>query len=143
MKKLRDVMTRLVETASPTATVRTAAQKMAVLDLAALPVCDEGRVIGVLSEREITRYIAAERRDPVTTLVQEIMNRDVPLLPEESDVREAERLMEVKGAHRVFVVDGDEHLVGIVSLGKVARVDNEKAAGRVVKKISRSRTRAG
>ena len=54
MKKLKDVMTRLVETVSPTTTVRTAAQKMTVLELAALPVCDGGRVIGVLSEREIT-----------------------------------------------------------------------------------------
>ena len=143
MKKLKDVMTRLVETVSPTSTVRTAAQKMTVLDLSVMPVCDEGRVMGVLSEREITRYIAAERRDPVVTLVQEIMNRDVPLASEEDDVRTAERLMEERGTHRIFVVDADDRLVGIVSLGKVARVDNEKAAGRVVRKISRSRTRAG
>jgi CBS domain-containing protein len=143
MKKIKDVMTRLVETTSPTSTVKSAAQKMTLLELSALPVCDEGRVIGVLSDREITMYIAAERRDPVTTLVQEIMNRDIPLLTEDDDVRSAERIMADKGAHRVYVVDDEQRLVGIISLGKVARVDNEKAAGKVVKKISRSRTRAG
>jgi CBS domain-containing protein len=142
MKKLRDIMTRDVETVSPTATVRHAAGKMTDLGLPALPVCLDGRLVGLLTDREMTAHIAAARRDPAVTLVRDIMDVDPAVLHQDRGLKAAERAMEESGTHRVCVVDETRRLVGLVSLGKIARADNEKAAGRVVRTISRPRKKA-
>ena len=138
-KKIAEIMTREVEFTEPGATVREAAEKMKRQDLGSLPVCEGGRVIGILTDREMTVGVAAEGRDPGKTTVREIMNPDAATCSEEDDVREVARLMEEKGTHRVLAVNKEGQLVGIVSLGKVARTEDERLAGKVVKTISRAR----
>ena len=132
-----------VEAIGPTSTVRAAADKMRSLDLSMLPVCQDRKLLGVVSDREMTLHVASVGRDSGTTLVQEIMNPRVAVVSEEDDIDAAECLMKEKGTHWVFVTDPDRNLVGILSLGKIARSDNAKAAGQVVREISRSRKTVG
>jgi CBS domain-containing protein len=142
-KPLKDVMNAEVETISPASTAQAAADKMRSLELSVLPVCQDRKLLGVVTDREMTVHVAAVARDSGTTLVKDIMSPHLAVLWEEDDIKAAERVMEEKGTHWVFVTDADRNLVGMLSLGKIARTDNEKAAGKVVKGISRSRKRVG
>jgi CBS domain-containing protein len=138
-KKVGEIMTREVEFVDPKVTVRDAAGKMKSLGLGSMPVTEGGRLVGVVTDREITLGLAAEGKDPAKTAVREIMNTNPALMKEEDPVSAVPAIMENKSAHFVFAVDRDGKLAGIVSLGKVARADSEKRAGRIVKKLSRPR----
>src|SRR3569832_2198170 len=98
--------------------------------MGALAVCEEGRIIGVVTDREMTTHIAAVGRDPATTLVKDIMNSDPAVVSQDETVMAAEQAMEAKGSHRVFAGDRDRRLVGIVSLVKIAMADSLLAAGK-------------
>lgn len=140
-RKLREIMTPEVETVSPETLVREAAEKMKAQDLGSLAVCEDGKIVGVLTDREMTVRLAAEGRDPAQTRVREIMNPDPVCLTEEQSLADAVRLMEEKRQHRAFVVDSQGKPVGIVSLGKLARTGGERVAGEVVERISKPRQR--
>ena len=138
-KRISDIMTREVEFVEPAATVRQAAEKMKSLGLGSLPVTEGGRLVGVVTDREITLSLAAEGKDPSRTAVREIMNANPALMKEDDPVSAVPAVMENKEAHFVFAVDREGKLAGIVSLGKVARADSERRAGRIVRKLSKSR----
>lgn len=138
-QKIEDIMTRDVETVTPSTLVSEAAARMDRLNVGSLPVCDGRRILGVVTDREITVHLAAEKRDPTQTTVGDIMNSQPAIIGDQEDARAAARVMEEKETHRVFVVDKDGNLVGIVSLGKVARTEDETLAGQVVKSISHPR----
>lgn len=75
--QLKEVMTPGVEVIAPEATIREAAEKMSHLDIGPLPVCDGDRLVGMLTDRDITVRAVAEGRNPVTTRVREVMTPDV------------------------------------------------------------------
>src|SRR5918997_595868 len=92
--QLKDVMTRDVEVIHPDATLQEAARMMKALDVGPLPVCDGERVVGMLTDRDITVRATAEGRDPTTTKVREAMTQSVISVLEDQDVEEAARLMQ-------------------------------------------------
>jgi len=142
MKKLGEIMTRQVHSINPAASILDAADMMRSLDLSVLPVCQEGQILGVLTDRDMTIHVATGL-DPATTLAKDLMNPTAAILSVDDTVKAAERIMEERGTHWILVTDLDRNLVGIVSLGKIARSDNPKAAGNVVRRISRSRKKVG
>ena len=75
--QLKDVMTPGVEVIAPEASIYEAAEKMSHLDIGPLPVCDGERLIGMLTDRDITVRAVAAGRDPLTTQVREVMTPDV------------------------------------------------------------------
>ncbi len=141
MPLVREVMTREVEFVEPDVSAVDAAARMKRMDLGALPVCEGGRLVGTLTDREMTLNVVAPGRHPARTRVADIMNTKFVFCEEDQDLEDATGLMERRKVHRVFVVDREGRLAGIVSLGKISRVKSEKAAGRVVKVISASRSR--
>src|SRR5438093_6589496 len=74
---LRDVMTRSVEEITPQASLAEAAQKMRSLDVGALPVCEGDKLVGILTDRDITIRAVAEGRDPNRTKVADAMTPEV------------------------------------------------------------------
>ena len=70
--RVRDVMTRQVEVVRPEATLKQAAQRMKSLDVGALPVCDGRRLLGMLTDRDITIRATAAGRDPNRAMVREV-----------------------------------------------------------------------
>jgi CBS domain-containing protein len=135
--QLKDVMTPQVEVLSPEATVREAAQKMKALDVGPIPICDGGRVVGMLTDRDITVRAVAEGRDPATTPVSDIMTPDVLYCYEDQDVQEAARLMAEQQVRRVLVLTRDQRLVGIVSLGDLAvYTGEEQLTSEVLEEVS-------
>ncbi len=136
--KLKDVMTRGVETIRPQSTLKEAAYKMKSLNVGAMPVCDEdNRLIGLLTDRDVTVRATAEGRDPNSTKASDIMTRDLICGFEEQDIREAASIMEQKQIRRIPVLDRNQQIIGIVSLGDLAvKARDEKLAGEVIQRVS-------
>lgn len=135
MKKVRDDMTRQVETLAPEANAQDAARKMKDRDYGFLPVVEHGRVVGVLTDRDITLRVIAEGRDPSKTLVSDIMSRDVVVARPEDELETVYELMKERQVRRVPVVDAQRKLAGMVTLARIAREQGEEAAGEILKEV--------
>ena len=118
--KLADIMTRDVTVVTPTDSVQRAAQIMDELDVGALPVCDGRRIIGMVTDRDLTVRIAAQGKSPEDARVEEAMSTNVRWSFEDEDVETVIAKMGDTQIRRLPVVDRDHNLVGIVSLGDVA-----------------------
>ena len=118
--QLKDVMTRNVEVVHPDATLQEAAAKMDSLDVGPLPVSDGTQVVGVLTDRDITVRATATGQDPKVARVRDFMSRDMVYAFEDQDVMAAARLMQEKQIRRLLVLNRDNQLVGIVSVGDLA-----------------------
>jgi CBS domain-containing protein len=135
--QLKDVMTRDVEVVHPNATLEEAAAKMDSLDIGPLPVCDGNRLVGMVTDRDITVRATAAGKDPRTTQVREVMTDDVVYCFDDDDTNEAARLMEEQQIRRLVVLDRDKRLVGIVSLGDLAvATQDDQLSGEVLERIS-------
>src|SRR4051795_11987157 len=117
---LREIMTRDPGVVSPGDTLEQAANIMDVLDVGPVPVCDGKRVVGMLTDRDITVRATAAGCDPKTTLVGDTMSQDVICCYEDQDVGEAARVMKEKQVRRLLVLSRAGELAGIVSLGDLA-----------------------
>ena len=134
--QLKDVMTRKVEVISPDASLEEAARKMDQLNVGPLPVCENERLVGLVTDRDITVRATAAGKDPRTTPVREAMSQDVLYCFEDQDVREAAQLMESQQVRRVPVLDRSKRLVGIVSFADLARSEQPTTVGRAVSHVS-------
>ncbi len=135
--KLGSIMTGGIETIAPHATLAEAAKKMASQDIGSLPVCAERRrVIGIITDRDITVRAVARGMDPNSTRVEEVMTRDVLSCSAEAEVEQACELMEKRQVRRLLVTGHDDTPVGIVSLGDIALCLRESQSGEVLKKVS-------
>ena len=135
--KLSNIMTGGIETIRPQATLAEAAKKMASQDIGSLPVCsDRRRVVGIITDRDITVRAVARGMDPNQTRVEEVMTRDVLSCSAEAEVEDACELMEKRQVRRLLITGQDDTPVGIVSLGDIALCLRESLAGEVLKKVS-------
>ena len=114
---LKDIMTCESVVVGPEISIRKAAEKMEDYDVGVLPVCDGGRLVGVLTDRDIVVRAIVAGRDPGSTPVREIMTARVVTCYEDQDSDEAVRIMEQEQIRRLVVLDRQDRLVGIVSLG--------------------------
>ena len=135
--QVKDVMTRGAEVVRPDATLQEAANKMKSLDIGPLPVCDGDKVIGMLTDRDITVRATAKGLDPKQTRVREIMSKELTTCLEDQDVKEAAELMQSKQIRRVPILNKDKRLVGMLSLGDLAqRTSDSKLAGKTLEEVS-------
>jgi CBS domain-containing protein len=135
--KVSEVMTRAVDVIHPDSTLDEAAERMRRLDIGPLPVCDGDRLVGMITDRDITVRGTAESRDPVTTRVSEIMSPEVVFTYDDEDVKEAAKLMQDHQLRRLVVLNREKKLVGIVSLGDLAvETKDDKLKGQVLEEIS-------
>lgn len=98
-------------------TVLHAAQLMAQHKIGALLVLDGERIVGMFSERDVLQRIVAERRDPVNTTVAEAMTTEVACCTPDTSVEEARGAMKNRRIRHLPVVDENERLHGVVSIG--------------------------
>jgi CBS domain-containing protein len=135
--QLKDVMTPEVEVIAPEASIYEAAEKMSHLDIGPLPVCDGERLVGMLTDRDITVRAVAAGRDPRMTPVRDIMTPDVVYGFEDQDVEDAARLMEQYQIRRLPVLTRSKQLVGMVALGDLAvHAGTRAVAAEVLEQIS-------
>jgi CBS domain-containing protein len=135
--QVKDVMTREVEAIDPNATLDEAAERMKELNIGPLPVCDGDRLLGMLTDRDITVRATAEARNPLLTKVHEVMTPDVISVFEDQDVQDAAKLMEEHQIRRLVVLTRDKRLCGIVSLGDLSTETRDpQLAGEVLEQVS-------
>ena len=134
--QVSQILTREVETIRPDTSVKEAAQRMRSMDVGALPVCDGRRLLGMVTDRDITIRIAAEGRDVNNTPVQEAMTPGIDFVFEDSDVQEAARIMKDRQIRRLPVLSRGKELVGILSLGDLSQAGDDRTSGDTLQKIS-------
>lgn len=117
MTRIADIMSTDVSTIQPQESLRHAAECMRRLDVGVLPVWDGERLLGMLTDRDIIIRGLADGLDPDTACVSDIMTPDVRTCDPEQDTEHAKRLMGEQQLRRLPVVNANDRLVGIVSLG--------------------------
>jgi CBS domain-containing protein len=133
---IREVMTSEVKAVEPTATVVEAAKVMAEQDIGPVPIVEDGRLAGIVTDRDIVVKVVAKGGDVNSMTVGDIASRDLVTITPDSDMNEALDLMAENQIRRLPVVEGDR-LVGIVAQADVARMGRDKKTGAVVEEISR------
>jgi CBS domain-containing protein len=136
---LRQIMTPEVEVVAPDATIWEAADVMRRLNVGALPVSDGTKVIGMITDRDITVRATAEGYDPHATRVGQCMSPDLFYCMDDDETAAAEALMQEKRIRRVPVFNKDHELVGMVALADLATktVDTDEVE-RTLYNISRA-----
>jgi CBS domain-containing protein len=135
--QVKEIMTSGVECIGPEATLHDAAAKMKALDVGMLPVCANDRLIGMVSDRDITVRATAESVPPALGRVEDVMTRHVIYCFADQDVTEAAQLMKAEQIRRLPVLNQDKRLVGIVSLGDLAvETGDEQLAGEALEAVS-------
>lgn len=135
--KVNEIITHDPEVIRPETALIEAAQKMKSMDIGMLPVCDGDRLVGVITDRDITVRGVAQGYDPKTARVQEVMTPEVIYCFDDEDVKDVAKKMEEKQVRRLPVLNREKRLVGIVSLGDLAvRTGKEKLAGEVLERVS-------
>ncbi len=118
--RVGEVMSRSVEWIGPDATLQEAAEMMKSLDVGPLPVCENDRLVGIITDRDITVRATAEGKAPADTSIRDVMTPGIHYCFEDSTVGDAARLMEEWKVRRLVVIDSTRQMVGIVSLGDLA-----------------------
>jgi CBS domain-containing protein len=134
---LSEVMTREVETIGPDASIQDAAKKMQVLNIGMLPVWENHKLWGTVTDRDIAIRAVALGRDPWKTRVREIMTSEVIACYDDQPVDVAARLMEQNGLHRVLILNRANEPVGVFSIGDLAvETHDDRLTGEVLRCVS-------
>lgn len=134
--KIKDIMTPKARCVAPATTLSDAARLMREIDVGSLPVCDNDRLSGMVTDRDIVVRGVAEKVDPATTEVRAVMTPGVSYVFEDQEVAEAARIMEERQIRRLPVVDTDKRLVGIVALADLATEAGSELSGEALREIS-------
>jgi CBS domain-containing protein len=135
--KLSEIMTPQVEVVQPDDTLQLAAKKMRDRNIGFLPVCDGETLMGVLSDRDITIRALADGMDSKVMLARDLMTAPAIYCFDDQDVNEAARIMAENQIRRLVVLSRDDkRLVGVVSLGDLARNEANNVSGKVLQKVS-------
>jgi CBS domain-containing protein len=134
--KVREIMSSPVEMIAPDAMITEAAKKMKSSDVGALPVEKDGDIVGMITDRDIVVRAIADKLDPQNTPVSKAMTFDPICCSEDTEMEEAARMMEVKKIHRLLVLDDDDAVSGILSIGDIAmKMGDEHLLYEVLEKI--------
>lgn len=133
--KVRDAMSRKVKAATPADSVREVAKIMASHDVGVVPIVADGIVDGMVTDRDIVIRVVAQGRN-VDAPISESMTSPVEFCFEDDDLDAATEKMARLQVRRLVVVDADQRLAGILSLGDVAQENSAGETGRALEEIT-------
>ncbi len=133
--KVSEMMTQDVCVVAPGDSLRDAARMMVQKDIGSVPVGENDRLVGFITDRDIAVRAVAEGKDPMTA-VREVMSEDVKYCFENDDVEEVSRNMADLRIRRLPVVDVNKRLVGIVSLANFAHSGDDSASDSLLKGVA-------
>ena len=134
--KISEIMTPNPDVIDPKASIREAAKRMRDDNVGALPVCENGRLIGMVTDRDIVMRAVAEDRTPSQTTVRDVMSERIIYCFDDDDIESAARCMAKHQVRRVPVLNRDKRLVGIVSLADLARSGEEDCEAMALEGVS-------
>lgn len=135
--KVNEILTRHPSCVSAGASLLQAARQMKLLDVGMLPVCENERLVGTVTDRDIVIRGIAQQLDPQKAQVRDVMTEEMVWCFEDEDIEEAARLMESRQVRRLPILNREKRLVGIVSVGDFAvRGHREQLAREVLESVS-------
>ena len=135
--KTSKCMTRDVQLVSPTQTIRDAARLMGELDAGALPVQEDDRLVGMITDRDIAVRAVAQGKSPETP-VRDVMSPELLYCFDDEEIEDVSRNMGEVKVRRLPVVNRDKRLVGIISIGDLARKEEQTLTGSTLARISKT-----
>jgi CBS domain-containing protein len=123
--KISEIMTREPELIDPNSSIHDAARRMKNENIGALPIGENDRLIGMVTDRDIAIRAVAENRDPSSTTVRDVMSEKIYYCFEDDDVEDAARCMAENQVRRLPILNRDKRLTGIVSLADIAQSGEE------------------
>jgi CBS domain-containing protein len=138
--KVQDVMAQHPVSCRLTDTVQTVAQILRDEDIGSLPVVsdgDSGRLVGIITDRDLCCRILATGLDPTTTSIEAYVTRDVVTCRPEQSLDSCVKLMQLHQIRRILIVNRDARCVGILSQADLARSDQSDRMGKTVAEISK------
>lgn len=133
---INEIMTLNPILTSPDTSLKETAELMARDDIGFIPVGDENRLQGTLTDRDIVIRCVSKGKDAETTCIRDILTSKLHYCREDQSAGEVARIMSEKQVRRLPVLNKDNRLVGIVSLGDIARYLSADIAGKVLRKIT-------
>jgi predicted transcriptional regulator len=124
---VKEAMSKKVEAVTPTTTAQECARRMTQLDVGALPVWDGGKVIGVVTDRDICCRAIGSGRDAAGLSARDVMSGNIVSCFDDQHCTEAARLMEEKHVRRLMVINRNHAMVGLFSVDDLARYSHELA----------------
>lgn len=137
--KVKELLQYQLETIKPETSVYETAKKMRDLNVGAFPVIENGKAVGIVTDRDITLRVTAEKKSPENIKVKDIMSTGIQTIKEDEDVDSCAKLMESKKVRRCVVTDKNNKAIGIVSLHDLAlNAKTQELAGKIMRKVSSS-----
>lgn len=133
---IKEIMHPGAEWISPDTTLQEAAGTMRDKDIGCLPVGENDRLVGMITDRDIACRGAADGCDPKKTPVRELMSRGIVYCFDDETVEDVASFMEKKQLHRLVVLNRDKRMVGILSLGDVATHCAHELSGELLEAVS-------
>ncbi|MGD8393918.1 MAG: CBS domain-containing protein [Candidatus Eiseniibacteriota bacterium] len=118
--KVREIMTADCRFATPDTKLRQIAQEMKSVSIGFVPVLEGGKLIGLLTDRDVVTRVVADAKDPDATEVREVMTPKTWTIREDQEVEEAAKLMRDKKVRRLVVLSRNGELAGVLTLGDLA-----------------------
>lgn len=134
--KIADAMHRKADWASADTPVSEIAKMMAKDDVGAIPVGKDDKLVGMITDRDISLRVVAEGRDPAKTQAQEIMTKGIVYCRTTESVEDAIHLMDQKKIRRLPVIDDNKRLVGMLSLGDVSHAVSRELSGELLHAVA-------
>lgn len=134
--KVRDVMHRGVEWLSPDTPIATVAKKMLEHDIGAIPIGENDRLVGMVTDRDITIRVVVQGKDISKLTALDVMTSGVIYCRDAEEIDDAARIMESKQIRRLPVIDENKRMVGIVTLGDISHAGSRDLSAEVMMAVS-------
>lgn len=134
--KVREAMHKGVEWVEPATTVKALAQRMREHDIGAIPIGENDRLVGMVTDRDIVVRGVSEEADCSSLTARDVMTKGVVYCRDLEEVEDAVRIMEQKEIRRLPVLDENKRMVGMLSLGDVSHSTSHEVTGEVTAAVS-------
>jgi CBS domain-containing protein len=134
--QVQEIMTQPVDTIDPSTTSREAARRMRDENIGALPVRENGELIGMVTDRDIVARAVAENSLPSNTAVSAVMSQGIYYCFEDDSLEEAARIMAEHQVRRLPVLNRAQQLVGIIAIADIARSGDKEAEEEAIEGVS-------
>ncbi len=123
--RVSEVMTKNPETLLPDSSIQEIAREMEKLDCGFMPIAENGRLLGTITDRDLVMRVLAKGKNPQDTTAEEIMTPEVVHILKDQDLEDAAQEMCKRQIRRLVVVDNNEKICGVLSLGDIATKCND------------------
>ena len=134
--KVKDMMHKGAEYVAPNAKLETIAKKMRDYDIGSIPVCEGGKILGMVTDRDIAIRALANGKDVSKLEAKDVMSKDVIFCRDTEEAEDAIRIMEDNQIRRLPVLNDAKQLIGMVSLGDISHALSQDLTGEVTRAVS-------